>query len=132
MPGLKSGRSYDDAAPPRLGPRVTGAYRAYSRRVGDGDVEALVLMPGLAEEIDTAIAEAVRACAPAVTPGPRSAPASASPARPHSSAGEHHLDSTHFDNGSTIGICPASKKHIGSGEGITAWDCSGGCSRRNP
>jgi hypothetical protein len=38
---------------------------AYSRRVGDGDVEALALMLGLAEEIDTAIAEAVkglRAC----------------------------------------------------------------------
>ncbi len=34
--------------------------RAYARRVGDGDVEALVLMVGLAEEIDAAIAEAVR------------------------------------------------------------------------
>jgi len=34
--------------------------RAYSRRVGDGDVEALALMLGLAEEIDTAIAEAVK------------------------------------------------------------------------
>ena len=33
---------------------------AYSRRVGDGDVEALALMLGLVEEIDTAIAEAVR------------------------------------------------------------------------
>lgn len=39
--------------------------RAYSRRVGDGDVEALAMMFGLAEKIDTAIAEAVkdlRAC----------------------------------------------------------------------
>jgi hypothetical protein len=39
--------------------------RAYSRRVGDGDVEALALMLGLAEEIDAATAEAVkglRAC----------------------------------------------------------------------
>ena len=39
--------------------------RAYSRRVGDGDVEALALMLGLADEIDTAITEAVkglRAC----------------------------------------------------------------------
>ena len=39
--------------------------RAYARRVADGDVEALALMLGLAEEIDTAIAEAVkglRAC----------------------------------------------------------------------
>ena len=34
--------------------------RAYGRRVGDGDVEALALMLGLAEEIDTAIAEAVK------------------------------------------------------------------------
>ena len=34
--------------------------RACSRRVGDGDVEALALMPGLAEEIDTALAEAVK------------------------------------------------------------------------
>jgi hypothetical protein len=37
--------------------RILGAY---SRRVGDGDVEALVLMVGLAEEIDTAVAEAVK------------------------------------------------------------------------
>ncbi len=34
--------------------------RAYGRRVGDGDVEALALMLDLAEEIDTAIAEAVK------------------------------------------------------------------------
>ena len=34
--------------------------RPYSRRVGDGDVEALALMLGQAEEIDTAIAEAVK------------------------------------------------------------------------
>ena len=34
--------------------------RAYARRVGDGDVEALALMLVLAEEIDTAIAEAVK------------------------------------------------------------------------
>ena len=34
--------------------------RAYARRVADGDVEALALMLGLAEEIDTAIAEAVK------------------------------------------------------------------------
>ena len=34
--------------------------RAYRRRVGDGDIEALALMPGLAEEIDTAIAETVK------------------------------------------------------------------------
>ena len=34
--------------------------RAYSRRVGDGDVEALALMTGLADELDAAIAEAVK------------------------------------------------------------------------
>ena len=34
--------------------------RAYARSVGDGDVEALALMAGLADEIDTAIAEAVK------------------------------------------------------------------------
>jgi hypothetical protein len=39
---------------------VRRILRAYARRVGDGDVEALVLMVGLAEEIDAAIAEAVR------------------------------------------------------------------------
>ena len=33
--------------------------RAYARRVGGGDVEALALMFGLADEIDAAIAEAV-------------------------------------------------------------------------
>jgi hypothetical protein len=38
---------------------VRRVLRAYSRRVGDGDVEALALMLGLAEEIDTAIAGAV-------------------------------------------------------------------------
>ncbi len=32
---------------------------AYARRVGDGDLEALALITGLADEIDTAIAEAV-------------------------------------------------------------------------
>ena len=39
---------------------VRRILRAYSHRVGDGDVEALALMLGLAEEIDTAIAEAVK------------------------------------------------------------------------
>jgi len=34
--------------------------RADARRVGGGDVEALALMLGLAEEIDTSIAEAVK------------------------------------------------------------------------
>jgi hypothetical protein len=39
---------------------VRRILRAYARRVGDGDVEALVLMTSLADEIDTAIAEAVK------------------------------------------------------------------------
>lgn len=34
--------------------------RAYSRRVADGDVEALSLRTGLANELDNAIAEAVK------------------------------------------------------------------------
>jgi hypothetical protein len=33
--------------------------RAYARRIADGDVEALILMTGLADEIDTAISQAV-------------------------------------------------------------------------
>ena len=39
---------------------VRRVLRAYARGVGDGDVEALVLMANLADEIDTAIAEAVK------------------------------------------------------------------------
>ena len=34
--------------------------QAYSRRAADGDVEALTLMTGLADELDAAIAEAVK------------------------------------------------------------------------
>ena len=44
---------------------VQRILHAYARRVGDGDVEALALMLGVADEIDSAIAEAVkglRAC----------------------------------------------------------------------
>jgi hypothetical protein len=37
---------------------VRRILRAYSRRAGDGDVEALALMLDLAEEIDAAMAEA--------------------------------------------------------------------------
>ena len=39
-------------------PRSSAA--SYARRVGDGDVEALADVLGLAEEIDTAITEAVK------------------------------------------------------------------------
>ena len=39
---------------------VRRILRAYARRVGGGDVEALALILGLADEIDAAIAEAVK------------------------------------------------------------------------
>jgi hypothetical protein len=39
---------------------VRRIMRAYSRRVGDGDVEALIFMVRLADELDAAIAEAVK------------------------------------------------------------------------
>jgi hypothetical protein len=39
---------------------VRRILRAYARQVGDGDVEALAIMVGLAEEIDTAIAQVVK------------------------------------------------------------------------
>jgi hypothetical protein len=39
---------------------VRRVLRAYSRRVGDGDVEALALLLGLAEEVDIALAKAVK------------------------------------------------------------------------
>ena len=61
--------------------------RAYARRVADGDVEALIPMFGLAAEIDNAITGPSKACVASGTPGPRSAPGSASPARPPSNAG---------------------------------------------
>jgi hypothetical protein len=38
---------------------VRRVLRAYCRRVADGDVEALTLMTGLADELDAAIAQAV-------------------------------------------------------------------------
>jgi hypothetical protein len=39
---------------------VRRVLRAHSHRVGDGDVEALSLIVGLADELDAAMAEAVR------------------------------------------------------------------------
>lgn len=70
---------------------VRRVLRAYARRVGGGDVEALVLMIGLADEIDAVIAEAVKGlCAPTVTLGPKSAHGSGYHARPHSNDGESH------------------------------------------
>jgi hypothetical protein len=39
---------------------VRRVLRAYARRVGDGDVEALALMANLADDINSALAEAVK------------------------------------------------------------------------
>src|SRR5690348_14782872 len=63
--GLTSKRPRRRAENDEYAAFVRRILRAYSRRVGDGDVEALALMLGLAEEIDAAIAGAVkglRAC----------------------------------------------------------------------
>ncbi len=63
--GLTPKRSRRRVENDEYGAFVRRILCAYSRRVGDGDVEALAVMLGLAEEIDTAIAEAVqglRAC----------------------------------------------------------------------
>ena len=58
--GLTPKRPRQQIENDEYGAFVRRILRAYSRRVGDGDVEALALMLGLAEEIDTAIAEAVK------------------------------------------------------------------------
>ena len=71
---------------------VRRVLRAYARRVGDGDVEALVLMTASLMRSAPPSPRPSKACAPVVIPGPRSAPGSASPARPLSNDGEHHLD----------------------------------------
>ncbi len=60
--------------------RRTAPLHAEARRVGHDDVEVLVLMAGLAEDTDVAIAKAVQGLPPMATPGPRSAPGSASAA----------------------------------------------------
>ena len=83
--------------------------RAYARRVATGDVEALTLMLGLSAEIDDAIGQAVKACAASATPGPRSAPGSASPARPPSNAGAAPRDRRDSR--------PGSRTHHGLGTG---------------
>jgi hypothetical protein len=62
--------------------------KAYARRIASGDIESLTLMAELADTIDASIRDAVTAPVSRATPGRRSAPSSASPARPPSSAGE--------------------------------------------
>ena len=71
---------------------VRRVLRVYSRRVGDDDVEALVLLVGWPRRSMPRWPKRSRACAPTATPGLRSAHGSGSAARPHSSAGVQHLD----------------------------------------
>ena len=52
-------RSRREVENDEYGAFIRRILRAYARRVGDGDVEACILMTGLADEIDAAIAEAV-------------------------------------------------------------------------
>jgi hypothetical protein len=44
----------------KYGEFIRRILRAYSRRVADGDIEALSLMTRLADELDDAIAQAVK------------------------------------------------------------------------
>jgi len=59
-----------------------------SRRVGEGDVEALALTVGLAEEIDTATAEAVKRLRDRGYSWAEIGSGWASLARPHNNAGD--------------------------------------------
>jgi hypothetical protein len=85
--GLTPNRRRRTVENDEYGAFIRRIVRAYSRRVADGDVEALSLMTGLAGELDVAVAEAVQGLRARATPGPRSAPGSASPARLHSNDG---------------------------------------------
>jgi hypothetical protein len=58
--GLTPNRRRRSVENDEYGAFVRRILRAYSRRVADGDVEALTLMTGLADELDAAIAEAVK------------------------------------------------------------------------
>jgi hypothetical protein len=53
-------RSRREVENDEYGAFIRRILRAYARRVGDGNVEAFILMTGLADEIDAAIAEAVK------------------------------------------------------------------------
>jgi hypothetical protein len=53
-------RSRREVENDEYGAFIRRILRAYARRLGDGDVEAFILMTGLADEIDAAIAEAVK------------------------------------------------------------------------
>jgi hypothetical protein len=69
--GLTSKRPRRQVENDKYGAFVRRVLRAYARRVGYGNVEALALMTNLADEIDTAIAEAVNGLRTCATPGPR-------------------------------------------------------------
>jgi hypothetical protein len=58
--GLTPNRRWRSVENDEYGEFVRRVLRAYSRRVADGDVEALSLMTGLADELDAAIAQAVQ------------------------------------------------------------------------
>ena len=57
--GLAPKRLRREVENDEYGAFIRRILRAYARRVVDGDVEAFILMTGLADEIDAAIAEAV-------------------------------------------------------------------------
>ena len=67
--------------------------RAYARRIYAGDIDALTGMTAPAADIEDATRQAVTGRRGLATPGPRSPTGSASPARPHSSAGATRHDS---------------------------------------
>jgi hypothetical protein len=58
--GLTSKRPRRQVENDEYGAFVQRVLRAYARRVGYGDVEALALMTNLADEVDTAIAGTVK------------------------------------------------------------------------
>jgi ECF sigma factor len=58
--GLSAKRRRRTVENDEYGEFVRRILRAYSRRVADGDIEALALMTGLADELDEAIAQAVK------------------------------------------------------------------------
>ena len=62
--------------------------RVYSRRIADGDIEALSLITGLGSELNDAIAQTVKGLRAQGYYWPKSAPGSGSPARPRTSDGE--------------------------------------------
>ena len=92
---------------------MVGFVKAVTRR-------RLAIMFGLAEEIDTAIAEAVRPTRPRLLPARERLPAEHYPPGRTATPGTSILTPLIFGSWSTIGICLASKKHIGSRK-VISW-----------